>query len=66
MMTRVPAAARVDPPDTGESQIYYQLIPSYLQVPYTNVLAEGIESWSECIQERRRYGRKTKDDSVLR
>jgi hypothetical protein len=56
MMTRVPAAARVDPPDTGESQIYYQLIPSYLQVTYTNVLAESVEPWSESIEERRRYG----------
>jgi hypothetical protein len=55
-MTSVPAAARVDPPDTGESQIYYQLIPSYLQVTYTNVLAESVEPWSESIEERRRYG----------
>jgi hypothetical protein len=45
-MTSVPAAARVDPPDTGESQIYYQLTPLYVGVTYTDILAEGIESWS--------------------
>ena len=65
-MTRVPAAARVDPPDTGESQIYHQLNSLYLQVTYTDILAQGIESWSECIEERRGYGRETQDNSVLR
>jgi hypothetical protein len=64
-MTRVPAAARVDPPDTGESQIYHQLIPSYLQVTYTDILAESIESWAECIEERRGYGRETEDHRIL-
>jgi len=45
-MTRVPAAARVEPPDTGESHIYYQLNPTCSQVAYTDILAEGIEPWS--------------------
>jgi len=65
-MTRVPAAARVDPPDTGESQICHQLIPSKLQVTYTDVLAESIKPWSECIEKGGRYGRETQDDSIFR
>ena len=70
-MVKVPCAARVEPPDTGESTscishwFSKDRPPERRRCTHADILAHGIEAFPDCPEKSRGYRRETDDTRAV-